>query len=191
MGTSAELDRVAVTIGGCTACRLAATRTLPVPGGGAIGTGLVFVGEAPGRHEDEQGRPFLGASGKFLDRVFAEAGMSFREMGYVLPVVKCRPPKNRDPRPDEVAACRPFLDAQLAALRPRIVVTLGRFGLHAMWPGAELSPVHGEWFEREDPIFGRYWLLPLCHPAAAMRFPKWRQRFVEGLRKLPTPPSAP
>src|SRR5687768_11397545 len=109
METAASLDHIAVTIRGCTACRLAGTRIQPVPGGGALGTGLVFVGEAPGRHEDEHGQPFLGASGKFLDRAFAEVGLSFRELGYVVPVVKCRPPKNRDPRPDEVAACRPFL----------------------------------------------------------------------------------
>lgn len=194
METAAELDRIAVTVGGCAACRLAATRNRPVPGGGALGTGLVFVGEAPGRYEDEQGRPFVGASGRFLDRTFAEAGLSFRELGYVLPVVKCRPPKNRDPRPDEVAACRPFLAAQLAALRPRVVVTFGRFGLSEMWPGAGLSEVHGCWFERSEwpggASLGPYWLFPLCHPAAAMRFPKWRDRFVEALSRLPSSPSA-
>jgi uracil-DNA glycosylase family 4 len=199
METAAELDRIALSVRGCVACRLATTRAHPVPGAGPVGTGLVFVGEAPGRHEDERGQPFLGASGRFLDRAFAEAGLSFREMGYVLPVVKCRPPKNRDPRPDEVAACRPFLVAQLAALRPRTVVTLGRFGLHAFVPGTQLGDVHGQWQRLErwpgDLDLGPYWLLPLVHPAAAMRFPRWRARFNDGLRALglgpPTPPSAP
>jgi DNA polymerase len=199
MQTAAELDRIAHGVRGCVACRLAATRTHPVPGAGPVATGLVFVGEAPGRHEDERGQPFVGASGQFLDRAFAEAGLAFREMGYVLPVVKCRPPKNRDPRPDEVAACRPFLVAQLAALRPHAVVTLGRFGLHAFLPGAQLGEVHGEWHRLDrwpaDVELGPYWLLPLAHPAAAMRFPKWRARFNDGLRALalgpPTMPSAP
>ena len=130
------LEEIGAEVRRCTACRLCEKRTKAVPGEGALKSGIMFIGEGPGFHEDRQGRPFVGQAGKLLEEMLAAVGLR-REQVYITNVVKCRPPGNRDPQPDEIAACNGYLDRQLAAIDPRIVVTLGRFSLARFFPGSE------------------------------------------------------
>lgn len=151
----------------CVACpELAATRTQVVPGQVVVGAPLVLVGEAPGRDEDETGRPFVGRSGQLLDVLLADAGLARADVS-ILNVLKCRPPGNRPPRPDEAGRCRPWLDRQLALLQPRVVVPLGLTATR--WflgrRAATLTAVRGHPHE----VDGRQ-VLPTYHPSAALRF---------------------
>jgi uracil-DNA glycosylase family 4 len=149
-------------IADCPRCVLARTRTQTVPGMGPSKTDLMFIGEAPGAREDEQGLPFVGPSGRFLDDLLAGIGLS-RDSVYIANVVKCRPPGNRDPEPSEIEACAPFLDRQIATVDPRVIVTLGRFSMARWFPGAAISRVHGK-PKRE----GHRIIVPMYHPAAAL-----------------------
>ncbi len=165
----AALDAVAAEIRGCTRCRLSADRTNAVPGEGNPDTEVVFVGEGPGFNEDQQGRPFVGAAGRFLTELIGSIGWERKDV-FITNVVKCRPPGNRDPEPDEIAACAPFLRRQLEVLDPALVVTLGRFSMQSFLPGARISQVHGtvhpidaETGFRAERAFAMY------HPAAAFR----------------------
>ena len=173
------LEEIGAEVRRCTACRLCEQRTKAVPGEGALKSGIMFIGEGPGFHEDRQGRPFVGQAGKLLEEMLAAVGLR-REQVYITNVVKCRPPGNRDPQPDEIAACNGYLDRQLAAIDPRIVVTLGRFSLARFFPGAKISAVHGE------PKFadGRAYV-PFYHPAAGLRTPAIKQMLFEDVQKLP------
>ena len=173
------LDAIGAEVRQCTACRLCEKRTKAVPGEGAIKSGIMFIGEGPGFHEDQQGRPFVGQAGKLLEEMLAAVGLR-REQVFITNVVKCRPPGNRDPQPDEIAACNAFLERQLAAIAPRIVVTLGRYSLARFFPGAKISAVHG------DPKFadGRAYV-PFYHPAAGLRTPAIKQMLFEDIQKLP------
>ena len=173
------LEEIGAEVRRCTACRLCEKRTKAVPGEGALKSGIMFIGEGPGFHEDRQGRPFVGQAGKLLEEMLAAVGLR-REQVYITNVVKCRPPGNRDPQPDEIAACNGYLDRQLAAIDPRIVVTLGRFSLARFFPGAKISAVHGE------PKFadGRAFV-PFYHPAAGLRTPAIKQMLFEDVQKLP------
>lgn len=146
-----------------------------VPGEGSADAEVVIVGEAPGAREDLTGRPFVGAAGKLLDALLAEAGLE-REQVFITNVVKARPPGNRDPRAPEVAHHRPWLDAQLAAIRPALVVPLGRHALKHFAPGAQISQVHGRRLGDD--------LLPLYHPAAALHNPRLRATLLEDARAL-------
>jgi DNA polymerase len=165
---AARLAAVAEEARACTRCPLAASRTQAVPGDGSPDAGILFIGEAPGYHEDRQGRPFVGAAGKLLDDLLAGIGLR-REDVFVTNTVKCRPPGNRDPVPEELEACRPFLDRQIEAIEPRIVVTLGRFAMECFLPGAKISQVHGQ----ARRIGGRQFV-PIVHPAAALHRGDWR-----------------
>ncbi len=127
----------------CEKCQLSQSRTLAVPGEGPEDARILFIGEAPGFHEDRQGRPFVGAAGQYLTELLAKVGLK-REEVYIANVIKCRPPGNRDPQPDEIAACRVYLDRQIDLLRPRLVVTLGRFSMERYFPGASISRIHGQ-----------------------------------------------
>ncbi|MBN1152465.1 MAG: uracil-DNA glycosylase, partial [Dehalococcoidia bacterium] len=127
----------------CHECGLAQQRTQVVPGEGAEDAKIVFIGEAPGYHEDRLGRPFVGPAGAFLDELLALAGLS-RESVYIANVIKCRPPGNRDPLPGEMLACKPWLDRQLAIIKPKVVVTLGRFSLARYLPNEAIGKVHGK-----------------------------------------------
>lgn len=138
----AALDAIAAEVRTCTRCRLATSRTHAVPGEGDPDTEVVFVGEGPGSNEDRQGKPFVGAAGQFLTELIRSIGWR-REEVYITNVVKCRPPGNRDPEPDEIAACAPYLQRQLEVLDPALVVTLGRFSLQSFMPGARIGQVHG------------------------------------------------
>lgn len=173
------LDTIGAEVRRCTACRLHENRTKAVPGEGAIKSGIMFIGEGPGFHEDQQGRPFVGPAGKLLEEMLAAVSLR-REQVFITNVVKCRPPGNRDPQPDEIAACNSYLDRQLAAIEPRIVVTLGRYSLARFFPGAKISAIHGE------PKFadGRAYV-PFYHPAAGLRTPAIKQMLFEDVQKLP------
>lgn len=151
-------------IADCPNCVLARTRTRTVPGSGPATSAVMFVGEGPGQREDERGLPFVGPAGKLLDELLAAAGWTRADV-YVTNVVKCRPPGNRDPEPEETAACAPFLEEQLRLVNPRLIVTLGRFSMARWFPGAAISRIHGQPRILED---GRV-VVPMYHPAAALR----------------------
>ena len=167
----AALEAIATEVRTCTRCRLAATRTLAVPGEGSPDTEVVFVGEGPGYNEDRQGRPFVGRAGDLLVKLLGSIEWR-REDVFITNVVKCRPPDNRDPEPDEVAACAPYLRRQLEVLDPALVVTLGRHSMGRFMPGARISQVHGT-TAAVDPASGARdaTVLAMYHPAAALRTP--------------------
>lgn len=162
-----QLSQLAHEINTCWRCRLAETRTCAVPGEGRSDAPALFIGEGPGRHEDQQGRPFVGASGKLLARLLQRVGLTRQDV-FITNVVKCRPPSNRDPLPDEIAACRPFLDHQLELIQPALIVTLGRFSMARFFPGQTITRVHGQL----TPVDGST-CVPMFHPAAALRNPQW------------------
>lgn len=164
----AALDVVGAEVAVCTRCRLHETRTKSVPGEGTAATEVMFVGEGPGFNEDRQGRPFVGQAGTLLSELLGAVGWS-REEVFITNVVKCRPPENRDPEPNEIAACGPFLTRQLAALDPALVVTLGRFSMARFNPGARIGEVHGA-FRQADSESGAPAALTyaMYHPAAAL-----------------------
>jgi len=168
-GRGAALDAIAAEVRACTACRLHAGRTNAVPGEGDPMTEVVFVGEGPGVNEDRLGRPFVGRAGDLLVRLLASIGWQRADV-FITNVVKCRPPDNRDPEPDEVAACAPYLHRQLQVLDPALVVTLGRHSMSRFMPGTTISRAHGS-VAPVDPATGaaNARVLAMYHPAAALR----------------------
>ncbi len=166
-------------IADCPRCELARTRSRTVPGSGPAPCDLMLIGEGPGQREDELGLPFVGRSGEFLDELLATIGRS-REDVYVTNVVKCRPPGNRDPFPNEIAACRDYLDRQIAVVRPRVIATLGRFSMARWFPGERISVIHGQ--PRRD---GDTWVVPMYHPAAALRTASLRDVMKQDFQQLP------
>ena len=174
-----ELEKLAAEIAQCSKCPLARGRSHTVPGEGPADARVLFIGEAPGFHEDRLGRPFVGAAGQFLEQLLASINLT-REQVYICNVIKCRPPNNRDPLPQEVEACRAYLDRQLELIRPRIVVTLGRFSMARYFPNASISQIHG----RPKKI-GETLYLPLFHPAAALHQPRFRSAIEEDFLKIP------
>lgn len=164
MSNAGELTALGAEAASCTSCGLAETRTQVVFGVGAFDADIMFVGEAPGRNEDLQGEPFVGAAGKLLDRLLAEIGVA-REDVYIANVLKCRPPGNRDPRPDEIDACKGYLRTQLALVDPRVVITLGNFATKLLLKRTVgITRLRGQaypWWHRQ--------LVPTFHPAAALR----------------------
>jgi DNA polymerase len=168
----------------CTRCRLAQGRTQVVFGSGSPDAGLMFVGEAPGFHEDRQGLPFVGQAGKLLERLLAQIGMSRADV-YIANVLKCRPPGNRDPQPDEIEACESHLFRQIELIRPTVVATLGNFATKLL-SGRPLgiTRVHGQ--EQEATLGGRTLLLyPLYHPAAALYTPAMLKVLESDFARLP------
>jgi DNA polymerase len=150
----------------CTRCPLAAGRTQVVFGMGDPAADLMFVGEGPGAEEDRQGLPFVGRSGKLLDRLMAEEMGLTRDTCYIANVVKCRPPDNRDPRPDEIAACRPYLETQVDLIAPRVIVTLGNFASKLLLDTTEgITKLRGRTYPYRDGTV----LVPTFHPAAVLR----------------------
>ena len=164
----------------CQNCSLAQGRTLAVPGFGNFESVVMFVGEGPGFEEDRQGRPFVGRSGQFLTEMLSKVGVQ-REDVFITNVVKCRPPNNRDPLPEELAACGDFLTRQIALINPRIIVTLGRFSMTRWFPGASITKIHGQ---VKNIGRGRV-ALAMFHPAAALRNPPWAADFERDLQQLP------
>jgi uracil-DNA glycosylase len=170
---------VASEVRACQRCSLHKGRKLAVPGEGPAPCELMFIGEGPGFHENEQGRPFVGAAGKFLEQLLGSIGLT-RQQVFITNVVKCRPPGNRDPLPEEMAACGSFLDEQLAAIDPKIVVTLGRFSMSRWFQGESISRIHGQ-----PRRFGALWVFPCFHPAAALHQEKFRSLIEADFLKLP------
>ena len=175
----AVCDALYGEIADCPACVLAKTRSRTVPGSGPATCDLMFIGEAPGQREDELGLPFVGRSGQFLDDLLTSIGRA-RVNVYVTNVVKCRPPANRDPNPDEMAACADYLDRQIALVAPRVIATLGRFSMAKWFPGERISQIHGRAVERD----GR-WIVPMYHPAAALRDGSLRAVMKQDFAQLP------
>ena len=170
---------VAAEIRACQRCGLARGRKLAVPGEGPAPCDLLFIGEGPGFHENEQGVPFVGAAGKFLEQLLASIGLTRREV-FIANVVKCRPPGNRDPLPEEMAACGSFLDEQIALVNPKVVVTLGRFSMSRWFQGESISRIHGQ-----PRKFGDLWVFPCFHPAAALHQERFRSLIEADFLKLP------
>jgi uracil-DNA glycosylase len=180
------LEAIAGEVRTCARCRLHETRTQAVPGEGDPSTEVVFVGEGPGFNEDRQGRPFVGRAGDLLVRLLGSIGWR-REDVFITNVVKCRPPDNRDPEPDEIAACAPFLRRQLEVLDPAVVVTLGRHSMGRFMPGARISQAHGT-MRPADPATGARDALvfAMYHPAAALRTPAIERESYNDVAQVPT-----
>jgi DNA polymerase len=139
----------------------------------------MFIGEGPGFHEDRQGKPFVGAAGQFLNELLQSIGLQRTDV-YITNVVKCRPPGNRDPQPDEIEACRAFLDRQIAVIRPKVIVTLGRYSMARVFPGEKISAIHGKPRKVGDIVY-----VPMFHPAAALHQPSLRKTVEEDFARLP------
>jgi uracil-DNA glycosylase family 4 len=179
-----ELAVLADAVAGCTKCRLAEGRTQVVFGSGHPHADLMFVGEAPGFHEDKQGVPFVGQAGKLLDKLLAGIGLTRSDV-FVANVLKCRPPGNRDPQPDEIQACESHLWKQIELIQPKVVATLGNFATKLL-SGRQLgiTRVHGQ--EQEVELGGnRDHLYPLYHPAAALYTPRMLEVLESDFRRLP------
>lgn len=175
-----ELTAVAAEVKVCPKCELSRTRTHAVPGEGNPRARVMLIGEGPGWHEDQQGRPFVGNAGKFLNELLSHASLN-REDVFITNIVKCRPPGNRDPLPDEIAACAPYLERQIAAINPDVIVTLGRFSMARWFPGERISRIHGQ----PKRVNGRL-IVPMYHPAAALHQAALRGAIEEDFGKLPT-----
>ena len=181
---SAALLAYADEVSGCTRCRLAQGRTQVVFGAGSPSADLMFVGEAPGFHEDKQGIPFVGQAGKLLETLLAGIGLARQDV-YIANTLKCRPPGNRDPQPDEVEACEPYLFRQIELIEPKVVATLGNFSTKLL-SGKQtgITRVHGQ--EQPVKLGGREVLLyPLYHPAAALYTPSMLSVLQEDFARLP------
>lgn len=176
MEPMAELSQQIMT---CHRCALYQGRTNAVPGAGSATAEIMFIGEAPGFHEDRQGLPFVGAAGKLLDELLAGIGIK-REEVYITNVVKSRPPNNRDPLPEEIDACRPWLDAQIEIIKPKVIITLGRYSMARWFPKASISKIHGQ-PKRLDGLV----VVPMLHPAAALHQAQWRPMLEADFRQLP------
>lgn len=168
----------------CSKCVLRGTCTQVVPGEGSAEAEVMFIGEGPGQKEDELGRPFVGAAGKFLDEMLAAAGLK-REEVYIANVVKCRPPGNRDPLPEEAQACWPWLEAQIKLIDPKLIVTLGRHSMERFLPGQKISQMHGKALRREITGLGKRVFLALYHPAAALYNGSMRETLIKDFKKIP------
>lgn len=179
MSAEETIAQIAKEVSACTKCPLHEGRKKSVPGEGPATAEIMFIGEGPGFHENEQGRPFVGAAGKFLDQLLAQAGVTRADV-FVANVVKCRPPGNRDPLPEELAACDTYLEAQIKAINPSIIVTLGRFSMGKFVSGAKISAIHGQMRKVDDRF-----VIPMFHPAAALHQAALKPAILGDFAKLP------
>ena len=178
-GSMADLPALAQFLAGCPRCKLSGARTQIVFGQGNPNADLMFVGEAPGRDEDEQGLPFVGAAGQLLTKIIEAMGMT-RDQVYIVNTVLCRPPNNRNPEPDEIAACRPFLEEQLRLVSPRAIVTLGTFAAQSLLGTDEpISRLRGRWHVAHGAR-----VMPTFHPAFLLRSPKHKRDVWEDMQKV-------
>lgn len=164
----------------CQKCEIARSRTKVVPGEGADNADIMFIGEAPGWHEDQQGRPFVGPAGQFLDRLLASINLK-REQVYIANVIKCRPTGNRDPLPSEITNCQPWLDRQIDIIKPKMIVTLGRYSMARYFPGKTISSIHGTAQKQDGVIY-----FAMYHPAAALHQQSLKQTIEADMIKIPT-----
>jgi uracil-DNA glycosylase family 4 len=163
----------------CVKCDIARLRTKVVPGEGAENAEIMFIGEAPGWHEDQQGRPFVGQAGQYLDRLLASIGLNRRQV-YIANVIKCRPPDNREPLPTEIQNCQPWLDAQIELIKPKMIVTLGRYSMARYFPGKSISKIHGTAQKRDGVIY-----YAMYHPAAALHQQSLKMAIEADMLKIP------
>ncbi len=177
-----ELDQIAKQVGDCQRCSLYKRATQAVPGEGSAQAEIMFIGEAPGYWEDQKGIPFVGAAGKLLDKLLNSIDLKRNEV-FIGNILKHRPPNNRDPLPDEVEACRFWLDRQIEVIKPKIIATLGRFAMNKFIPGVFISQAHGRarWVEFNGK---KYLVFPLYHPAAALRNGRVAQELERDFEKL-------
>ena len=174
-----SLDKIAAEVRVCKNCPLHKGRKNAVPGEGPANARIMLIGEGPGFHENEQGRPFVGAAGKFLEELLASAGLK-REEVWIGNVVKCRPPGNRDPLPDEIKACGDYLDRQIAVINPKVIITLGRYSMARYFADAKISAIHGQ----PKRVGGRL-IVAMYHPAAALHQASLRPTVEADFKRLP------
>ena len=174
-----ELTDMYAQIRVCPKCELSQSRTNAVPGEGPENAEVMFIGEAPGFHEDRQGRPFVGAAGQYLDELLGMMGMD-RNKVYITNVVKCRPPQNRDPLPNEMEACRPYLDRQIELIKPKVIITISRFAMMRWFPDKKISEIHGK-----PKRFGNLVVVPMFHPAAALHQPSLKATLEADFKRVP------
>ena len=177
MSTLSELNKE-ITL--CRQCELANYRSKVVPGEGAEDAEIMFIGEAPGWHEDQQGRPFVGPAGLYLDQLLASINLN-RKQVYIANVIKCRPPENRDPLPTEMQKCRKWLERQIELINPKMIVTLGRYSMALFFPGKSISKIHGTAQKRDNLIY-----YAMYHPAAALHQQSLRQAIESDMLKIPS-----
>lgn len=179
MNAEETLAQIASEVSVCTNCTLHKTRKKSVPGEGPANCEIMFIGEGPGQNENEQGRPFVGAAGNFLNELLAQAGLKRADV-WIGNVVKCRPPNNRDPEMGELAACDVYLERQITAINPSIIVTLGRFSMNKFMPGAKISAIHGQMRK-----VGNRFVIAMFHPAAALHQANLKPTILADFAKLP------
>jgi DNA polymerase len=179
MSTDQMLKRVADEVLVCKKCELHHSREKGVPGEGPANAEIMFIGEGPGFHENMQGRPFVGAAGELLVEMLGKIGLK-REDVYITNVVKCRPPGNRDPQPEELSTCGVYLSQQLKIINPKVIVTLGRFSMARFIPNAKISEIHGQAIQTHGRL-----VIPFYHPAAALHRPSLRPVVEEDFAALP------
>jgi DNA polymerase len=179
MSAEETLAQIAKEVSVCTNCALHHSRKKAVPGEGPAHAEIMFIGEGPGFHENEQGRPFVGAAGKFLDQLLEQAGVTRADV-WIGNVVKCRPPGNRDPLPEELSACNFYLERQIEAINPSIIVTLGRYSMGRFMPGAKISQAHGQMRR-----VGTRFVIAMFHPAAALHQASLKPAILADFARLP------
>lgn len=182
MSTLTEINE---QIRSCKKCGLCKTRTNSVPGSGDINADIMFIGEGPGKNEDLKGEPFIGAAGKFLDELLNGIGLK-RSDTFITNIVKCRPPKNRDPEPDEVKACYSYLEKQVAIIKPKLIILLGRHAMYRFLPrNLKISEIHGEPVEHKGIATEKQIYLPMYHPAFALYNGSYRAILHKDFAKIP------
>jgi len=179
MSSEEMLKEIAAEVSICSRCDLCKGRTKAVPGEGSPHAKILFIGEGPGFHEDRQGRPFVGPSGQFLEELLKSIGLKRSDV-FITNVVKCRPPENRDPLPVEINACNDYLERQIAALKPLVIVTLGRVSMAKFFGGEKISVIHGRPRKKDG-----YVCIPMFHPAAALRTESYKIALREDFKKIP------
>jgi len=178
-GEMSSLSELYQQVAQCQKCEIARFRTKVVPGEGAEDADIMFIGEAPGWHEDQQGRPFVGPAGQFLDRLLASINLN-RQQVYIANVIKCRPTGNRDPLPVEISNCRQWLERQIEIIKPRMIVTLGRYSMARYFPGKSISKIHGTAKKQDNVIY-----YAMYHPAAALHQQSLKQAIESDMLKIP------
>ena len=180
-----DLKKIEEKCRNCKKCRLCEGRTNSVPGAGDPKAKIMFIGEGPGKDEDAKGEPFVGAAGKFLNELLASVGLERKDV-YIANVVKCRPPGNRDPFPEEIEACWPYLVDQIKAIQPDLIVTLGRHSMGRFLPGLKISEAHGKPKRHKSIAGGKQVYLPMYHPAVALYNGSYRGVLLEDFKLVPT-----
>ncbi len=184
MNKKQTLEKLQKKMLACKKCQLRNSCHQVVPGAGSAVAKIMFIGEGPGAKEDELGKPFVGASGKFLDEMLAIIKLKRGDI-YIANIVKCRPPSNRDPLPEEKEICWNWLEQQIKIIRPKLIVTLGRHSMESFLPGQKISECHGKALRREIPNLGKQVFFTLYHPAAALYNGSMREILIKDFKKIP------